>query len=508
MHVRDTVWLLGALWLVGPAWGQTISAPLVLTPERAVSLALEQNAGVQAARLGPQIADEDVRAAEGAWTPVVSSRLTGISEQLPSESTLTAAQVSTLRVGRTADLTLQQRLPWGTQYEVTWSGGRQSSNSILARFDPALTMAVSARVVQPLLRGRSIDAPRAARDVAVVQQTDADAELQAEIARTTFTVRQAYWDWSFALDVLEVRNTSLALAEDLLRENRRRAEVGAIASVDVIEVEAEVASRQEAVLVASARVRNAEDSLKRMIFRLESPDALRSLERAPIDPVEEVAPVVRAGVSARREVTALQTALEANDVFVQRWANEALPDVSLQLDYMARGVAGTELLRANGIFAPVTGTATRAFSAALADAWSSDFPTWSAQIAVSVPLWGNAARAQHRQAVLERRQNEARLRDAEVAARTEFAIADRDVVTALGRIRLTRDAVTLAAERLDAEQRKFVVGLSTSFFVFQAQRDLALARVTELTAVRDYHVAVARAEAVSIVSLAQLGVRP
>lgn len=115
MRGRDAVWLLGALWLAGPAWGQTSSAPIMMTPERAVSLALKQNAGVQAARLGPRIADEDVRAAERAWTPVMSSRLAGIREQLPSESTLTATQASTLRVGRTADVTLQQRLPWGTQ---------------------------------------------------------------------------------------------------------------------------------------------------------------------------------------------------------------------------------------------------------------------------------------------------------------------------------------------------------------------------------------------------------
>ena len=50
----------------------------------------------------------------------------------------------------------------------------------------------------------------------------------------------------------------------------------------------------------------------------------------------------------------------------------------------------------------------------------------------------------------------------------------------------TRASSTLARQRLDAEQRKLAVGTSTSFVVFQAQRDLALARNNELRAILDF----------------------
>ena len=58
------------------------------------------------------------------------------------------------------------------------------------------------------------------------------------------------------------------------------------------------------------------------------------------------------------------------------------------------------------------------------------------------------------------------------------------------RIETTRLARELAEQRLDAEQKRFEVGMSTSFLVIQAQRDLAVARNAALQAALDYQLAV------------------
>jgi len=58
----------------------------------------------------------------------------------------------------------------------------------------------------------------------------------------------------------------------------------------------------------------------------------------------------------------------------------------------------------------------------------------------------------------------------------------------------------LAEQRLEAEQKRFEVGMSTSFLVIQAQRDLAVARNNELQAYLDYQLAVVRFETVQRVS--------
>ncbi len=57
------------------------------------------------------------------------------------------------------------------------------------------------------------------------------------------------------------------------------------------------------------------------------------------------------------------------------------------------------------------------------------------------------------------------------------------------RIETARAARELAEQRLDAEQKRFEVGMSTSFLVIQAQRDLAQAKTNELAAILAYDLA-------------------
>ena len=64
----------------------------------------------------------------------------------------------------------------------------------------------------------------------------------------------------------------------------------------------------------------------------------------------------------------------------------------------------------------------------------------------------------------------------------------------------------LAEEQLAAEQSKFAAGGQTSFFVVQAQRDLAAARETELRAIRDQQQALVELERWRRTSLSRAGV--
>ena len=57
------------------------------------------------------------------------------------------------------------------------------------------------------------------------------------------------------------------------------------------------------------------------------------------------------------------------------------------------------------------------------------------------------------------------------------------------RIDTTRAARDLAEQRLDAERKRLEVGISTSFLVIQAQRDLAQAKTRELAAILAYDLA-------------------
>jgi outer membrane protein TolC len=69
---------------------------------------------------------------------------------------------------------------------------------------------------------------------------------------------------------------------------------------------------------------------------------------------------------------------------------------------------------------------------------------------------------------------------------SEVRTAARAVETNQKRVESSRAARVLQEQRLDAEEKKFAAGMSTNFFVTQAQRDLAVAEVNEVRALADY----------------------
>ena len=92
-------------------------------------------------------------------------------------------------------------------------------------------------------------------------------------------------------------------------------------------------------------------------------------------------------------------------------------------------------------------------------------------------------------------------RSLELQIATQVRDAARNVQTNQKRVDSARASRELAERRLDAEQKKFAAGIQTSFFVFQAQRDLAQARTQEIQAISDYNKSLVDLEAVQEVSL-------
>ena len=105
---------------------------------------------------------------------------------------------------------------------------------------------------------------------------------------------------------------------------------------------------------------------------------------------------------------------------------------------------------------------------------------------ISYPLGATPQDANVARARLQYTQQQTQLREAELQVVTQVREAGRQVLTNQRRVETTRVSRQLAERRLEAEQRKLAAGTSTSFFVFQAQRDLAQARNNELRAILDY----------------------
>jgi outer membrane protein TolC len=464
-----------------------------LTVDEAVRLALEHNLGIQVARVTPLVEDLGIAAAQAAWSPTFTSTLQSASNDSPNNSFLSGAQGTIISDARVVtNVGVEQTLRWGGSYSVGWDTTRSTTTNLFSNFSPQLRSSLALSYRQPLLRGFRIDSARQALLVSEKNREIADVGLRQTIASTTRAVRVAYWDLAYAIASLSVQRQSLELAQESLRNTRARVEIGTTPPIDIVEAEAEVATREEAAILAEAQIQTSEDVLRALIYDPDMPDfwtvRLEPSELPAFQPVVvNLDSAVRTALDRRTDLQQVKKTLESNDINIRSFRNETLPDVTASFDYGLTGLGGTQFLRGAGFPGPIVGQTQRGFSSVLGDLFGNDYPNWTASLSVSYPIGATRQQANLARARLQYSQSVTDLKNRQLQVVTEVRNAARQVQTNQKRVETTRTSRQLAERRLEAEQRKFTAGTSTSFFVFQAQRDLALARNNELRAILDYN---------------------
>jgi len=468
-----------------------------LTADEAVKLALENNLGIRVARIDPQVQDLNIVNAKTGWTPNFSTTIQTNSNDAPNQNFLAGAQGSRTSSDQVAgNIGVNQTLPWGGNYDIGWDSSRFNSNSSFSTFSPQLRSSFVLNYSQPLLRNWKIDNTRQQVLITSKNREIADVSVRQTVAVTTRTVRNAFWDLAYTIASLGVQQQSLDLAQESLRDTRARVEIGTQPPIDIVQAEAEVARRQESVIVAQGQIGDAEDALRSLVFDPAMPDfwtmkiepaELPAFEPVVVDPEG----AVRNALSRRTDLEQSRKSIEGDDINVRFYRNQMLPDVSASINYGLQGLGGTFLQRGDGPFGPgtgaVVGSSQRGFGTVLGDLFQNSYPNWTAGLTISYPIGTSSAGANLARVQLERSQAQTRLRNQELQIATQVRAAARQVQTNQQRVESSRSARQLAERQLEAEQRKFEAGTSTSFFVFQAQRDLALARNVELQNVLNFH---------------------
>ena len=163
-----------------------------------------------------------------------------------------------------------------------------------------------------------------------------------------------------------------------------------------------------------------------------------------------------------------------------------MPRVDIVGSYTVNGLGGDQIVR-EGFGGDVTSEIPGGYNDALGQLFDNEFRDWALGFNFSYPLGNSTADAAHAQAQVDYRRQRAILENQELVIAQEVRVTARLVQSNRKRIDATRAARELAQERLEAEERKFEVGMSTSFMIVQAQRDLAIAAGNELQAVTDYN---------------------
>ncbi len=476
------------------------AAPLPLTVDDAVRMALQNNVDLAADRLDPQIGDTRVAAAAGQFRPNLATSLQRNNQLQPPASFLIPAATRTDVV--TSNVGVNQRLPWfGTSYNVGWNSSHTNSNSFLNSYNPLLQSGLSFGISQPLMRDFRIDAARSNLQTSRTNRTIDDTRLQESVVHTTANVKTAYWNLVAARANVTARQVALKLAEELVRVNQAKVDVGESPPIDLVSAQAEVASNQEQLIVAETAVKQAEDRLRLLIFDA----ANRDVWNMPIEPVDappvatpaiDVEGAVTTALRDRADLERARKDVENADLSVKLTGNQKLPDVRLNASYLASGLGGTQVLRTGGFPGTIVGGGdVTTFGTVLNQLLRNNYPTWSAGVSVSYPLGQSTDEANAARTRLEARQAGQRVKSTEARVIQQVRDAAWQLEMNGRRIATARAARQLAEQRRDVEQKRFEVGMSTSFLVIQAQRDLAQATQNELAAVLAYDLSLVNFEA-------------
>jgi len=492
--------------------------PMVrLTLDDAVKFALDHNLDIAVQRLNPEISDISYASIKSVYNPTLTSQLATQSQTDPATTTIAGSQVVGAGINRGQTQYnggLAQSVPWGGGgFTVTLNNLRQTTTSLNSLYDPQYSPNWSAQYTQPLMRGFKTDSTRQQLQVTKINRDISDVQVRATITNTLSNVRNAYWDYVFAKQSVEVAQQSVDLAERLVQDNQTRVQVGTMAPIDVVQAQAQSATQRGNLVAAQATVRTTELALKRLIVE-GTQDPIWNSSLDPIDRPDfrpeaiDVDAAVRRALSERTDLAIAHKNLDANNVTLKYLSDQVLPQADLVGNYGLLGLGGTQFrTKLEGVNRVIIGDPIPGgYGDALASLFGRNFPRWNVTMNFSYPIGLSSAKASVARAKVQLNQDQAQLKQVELQVATDVTNAAVSVQSNAERVQAAQAARELAQKQLDAENSKFEVGISTNYLVVQSQRDLATTQNNELQTILAYRKSLVELERLQQTTLQNLNV--
>jgi outer membrane protein len=479
-----------------PATPPSGPPPTTLSLVDAVQMSLKNNLDARVARYTPLQREQDILFEESAFDPNVGAffQYTDQTRQsafaIDVQRTAFDPNVGITPVGDFSLLVLEgtdklmgggfsDRVKWGGEYSAGLTLERVTSTSANVLLPTYYAASLRFNYNQSLLRGWGTDVNTTRITVARTNLDISRSVYRGDVLDVLRRTEDAYWELVFARQDLEVNNESLRLAQELLKLNRIKVQVGTLPPIEITTAEAEVANREQGVIVAENAVRDAEDTL-RAVMNMPKTDEMWTRPIAPSDmPTYVEHPVDLAGSleQAMRERPELQQAkMQIDNADVQlRFDKKQLKwDLRAFGNYELTGLSGDiprDVLFGNSLIPAQN----QDFSEALEFIWDPEFATWTVGANLSIPIGNNGAEAAYVRSRLGKDQAEANYENLKLRAEVDVRTATRAIDTNHKRIQAAEKNVELQKKKVEAEQKKFENGMSTSFQVLEFQEDLTTA---------------------------------
>ena len=453
--------------------------PLSLTLQETIETVLKNNISISVQSYNSKINEQFIFEKEADFDPTVDFEFTVGEETRQSASTL--ADSKTRDLDYDWDFSVSQKFVTGGDYELTMDNNKNQSSSSRTSLNPIYSSDLALTVTQPLLKDFGIDLNKREIYIAKNNQKISDHQFTEKVIATIAETENIYWDLVFSIEDLKVKETSLQRARDLEKQVKAQVDVGTLAELEILQAKSNVASREERLLNAQNLIDDNGDNLKSILnFSFDSEEGLKEI--IPADsPVFEpgaensLEEALKTALIHRPDLLAKKMELENRNIEAKYNENQTLPTLDLVGSLGLNGLSGDSSTK-NG-----------SYDSGLSEAFSTDFRLWQFGINLSYPLGNRAAKSKLAIKRLEVAQLLLDIKELEKNIVVEVREAHRQIKTDIKRVQATRVARKLAEEKLNAEEKKFKVGLSTSFNVLEFQEDLAEKQSNEIKAVIDYN---------------------
>jgi outer membrane protein len=452
----------------------------------------------------------------GPFDPVITGTLQDdhLSQTATSIFQGVLPETSLVQNTGTFDFAYNQAFHWGMNLSVGFNNTRQTTNSFFSSVSPALNSSFRATVTQPILQGLGFAANTRFIRIAKNNREISDVAFRLQIIDSVDQIENIYWDLVYAYENARVQNESLAFAQKTLSDTKKQVEIGSLAPIETVRAQSTVAQDQQLVTTAQTNLQLEQLLMKNALTRSLHDQRLATADVIPSSTIdipaqEPVAPtddLINDALRHRAELVESRIDLISRDMSYRAGRSALLPTVNLFAYYGGAGVGGTQnpanvcsspetlLQESFGCAAPGPLSAsnpepvfpTTPLGPTLNQLVNSTNPDKGIGLSLNIPIRNRAAQAVQIRSELEFRQAQMRLQQIENQVGIEVRNAQYSVQQNRASVESAQAALDLARQSLDAEQKKYQFGTSTTTLVLQYESQLATAESTLVNATVAY----------------------
>ena len=436
--------------------------------------------------------------------PVLTGQLEYEASTAPQLNTLFSGGLNVLTTDTaTYNFNYVQGFLTGTQLTVGFNNTRVTTDNPFSNYSPSLTTSFRATATQHLLQGFGWGVNGRFIVQAKNDRRITDSAFRQQLLYTVNQVENIYWALVSAYEDEQAKERQLAQSSQLTSDNRKQLEIGTLAPLDVVNSDSAVASDKQALVASKTNLEYQQLLMKQAIARnLNDPQ----LSNAPVIPTDRVAlnrlpeedtPVedlVKQAYANNPQIEQAVLNMSNNEITIKAFKNGLLPTVDAYGFYGGSALGGaqnpalqcTDATGTSIIPCPPNVVARSGFGDVLGNTFNNSYPDKGVGVSINIPLRNRIAQADQARSQMEYRQSQMRLQQLYTQTRIQVINGQFALTNDRAQVLASQAARDFAAQSLDAEEKKYKLGASTTALVLQQQRNLAAADNTLIAATAAY----------------------